>query len=245
MNPFNIFKKKDTKQDELQNKLKHDPYYKFKMFELTFEDAIAKASNLKTVGRTDDVKKEVISFCQEYLANGPGERATENDLLKIGFHFAFVYLPNLITNHWDEFLYYWKCPFPFSVCLAVKSLPTTNRKLTVEQLNAFDAVDGKIDDKHNFYVIKFPDPWQFQTLSGEQTEGGACFFVLFHNHLDDTKLMYALKKSSNNQNALRFIDGVTSSGHVNSFDYDPSIKAFVENTWSAHLKAEQRRANLQ
>jgi len=241
MSLFNIFNKKTAKQDELQRILKYDPDFMFQMYERIFESAVARASNLKVVGRTEDVKKEIYNFCYDLLTKGPGERATESDLVKIGFHLSFISLPDLILNRWDEFLYYWKCPFPFSVYLAVKTFPITKKKLTPEQLNAFDTVEGKADDRHNYYLISFPDPWQFQTLSGDLTENSACFFVLFHNHQDDRKTMYALKKSCDNKNALRAIIDSRTSGGIALFDYDPTIKSFLNNSWKHYLKCEDRR----
>lgn len=54
--------------------------------------------------------------------------------------------------------------------------------------------------------------------------------------------MYVLKKSLNNKNALREVEDSRTSSGIASFDYDPSIKSFLDNSWNDYLKCDKRRA---
>jgi hypothetical protein len=230
MSLFNFFTKRNQKRDiwddVLDDKTLKAPIIR-EVYRIWFQNAVKQAINLREVGRENESDVEVSLFIKNFTNRARGGFFNEQELIKINFYLTFKFLPDLIINDWDEFMYYWKSPAPFTFYLAMEAFLSHGKKLTFQQQRDYNSIDGPAMDNHNYYLICFPNPDLFASAQIRPPFSATRFMVVFHN--DDTQklTMYSLQKTHTNENVLRIIIDSKTSGAIGFLGQDASVQTFL------------------
>ena len=201
-------------------------------------------ANLNAVGRTDEARKAVTEYIQEYSQISSGSGSTPEELARLSYWLAYLFLPDLVYKRWDEFLRLWSDGIPFPVYLALLGAAQKEQPLTPQQVLGFKAEAGCLTSDVNYYLIQFPTPPKFVDISIEdlleKTPPGSprkwkrpppvlgpYFIAVLYNRRTEERHIYILGQASDNGTAVRC---VTADGaHFNCGpEPEPSVKAFLE-----------------
>lgn len=210
----------------------------FSVFEDEFNFIDKKATDLDTAGQKEDAKKVRVDFVVRYLMCGPGSITNDEEIAKIGFEFAFIYLPELIINSWEEFLYRWNNKFGMPVFLAVKCGLLFHKRLANDHFS-FKRKKGKIGDVHQYYLLAFPNPWLLKKANNEDIVNAPCFLVVLHNTATNARDIYVLMRSIDNKSVLHVVKYTKTSYNCGYFDCNLSQEAFLDICWKDHQKVDQ------
>jgi len=192
------------------------------MLFMELENLQKHVANLGAVGRDDDAKKVIGDFIRRYGQDSGSAVCSTKELPPLCFSASYMYLPDLVFNHWTEFEQLWSSRFPFSAHLAITVATRIKKRLSTDQVNQFKSMQGSIGDDIDCYVIQYPTP---PPQEGEldmkainaMLEGkgrpenmpfyGPYFAVVSHRRGTEQRWMHVLGQSPAGGTEIRAVEG--------------------------------------
>lgn len=220
------------------------PEMKYVKMSMGLEFLQKQVANLKVVGRTDEARKMVAEYVEEYSRIGQGFTSTPHDIARLSYRIAYLLLPDLVHKRWDEFLRLWSDGIPFPIYLALLAAAQQEQPLTPKQILGFEAEAGHLRSDVDYYLIRFPTPPMFVNIPIEDlmettSPGspriwkrppptlGPYFVAVLHDRGTGERHLYILSQAPDNSTTLRCVtaDGANCNCGAGP---TPSIEAFLE-----------------